>query len=76
MNMRLIVFAAIVTAVIGAGLGVATARLTNNRFVSPSYQHLDVKFAIIGAGLGLVVGSSQESIRQLKKQRDLEDHSV
>lgn len=73
MNVRLIVFSAAVTAVIGAGLGVATAQMTGNRFVSQAYQNLDTKYAVVGAGMGLLVGGSQEAIRQLKKQRDLEE---
>jgi hypothetical protein len=73
MNVRLVVFSAIVTAMVGTGLGVATARITGNRFVSQAYQNLDTKFAIVGAGLGLIVGGSQEAVRQLKRQRDLEE---
>jgi hypothetical protein len=37
------------------------------------YQHMDQKYAVIGAVAGLLFGASQESIRQLKKQRDQEE---
>lgn len=73
MNIRLIVFSAIVTAVIGAGLGLATAEIAGPKFVSRAYQNASSKYALIGSGIGLIVGGSQEAVRQLKKQRDQEE---
>lgn len=73
MNIRLILFSAIVTAAVGVGLGLVTAEVAGPKFVSQAYRHMDTKYAILGGGLGLIVGGSQEAVRQLKKQRDLEE---
>jgi hypothetical protein len=37
------------------------------------YQHLEQKYMAIGGVSGLLIGMGQESLRQLKQQRDRED---
>jgi hypothetical protein len=73
MNIKLIIFSAIVTSLIGTGIGAGAAEIAAPQFVSQTYQNLHTKYAVIGAVAGLLVGGSQEAIRQLKRQRDRED---
>jgi hypothetical protein len=73
MNIKLIIFSAIVTSAIGTGIGVGAAEIAAPQFVSQTYQNIHTKYAVIGAAAGLLVGGSQEAIRQLKRQRDRED---
>jgi hypothetical protein len=74
MNYKLIIFSGIITASIGAVAGLAAAQIGQRdfnrlRYESPYYQNLHEKYALIGAGLGLVLGIGQECIRELKAQR-------
>ncbi len=73
MNRKLIVFSALFTAVVGAVIGLAAARMHHGRFASSLYQDLSRKYAIAGATAGLLVGAGQEAVRQLKYQRDAEE---
>ncbi|UZQ55557.1 hypothetical protein OOK60_05650 [Trichothermofontia sichuanensis B231] len=73
MNRKLIVFSALFTAVIGAVIGLAAARMHHGCFASSLYQDLGRKYAIAGATAGLLVGAGQEAVRQLKHQRDTEE---
>jgi L-cystine uptake protein TcyP (sodium:dicarboxylate symporter family) len=73
MNIKLIIFSGIVTAIIGSVIGVGTAKITANRYTSTIYQNVDTTYAEIGLVTGLLVGTSQETLRQLKKQRDREE---
>jgi hypothetical protein len=73
MNIRLILFSAVITAGVGVGLGLGVAEIAGPKFISETYRNVDTKYALVGAGLGLVVGGSQEAVRQLKKQRDAEE---
>lgn len=73
MNLRLIVFSGVVTAVIGSGLGLVLANMFPTPYTSSFYQNLDRKYAAAGAVAGLLFGSSQEALRQLKKQREQEE---
>lgn len=73
MNGRLIVFSAVLTAIVGSVVGVAAAEIAQPKFQSEMYRNLHPKYAVVGSIVGLVVGGSQEAIRQLKKQRDQED---
>lgn len=74
MNLRMILFSGVVTALIGAMIGLAAARIGQRdfnqlRFESKAYQDLHRKYALIGAALGLAAGIGQECVRELKKQR-------
>lgn len=73
MNARLIVFSGIVTAGLGAVLGVVIASLAPCPYGSDLYKDLDQKYAIVGAISGLLVGASQEMIREAKEERDREE---
>jgi hypothetical protein len=73
-NLRMIVFSGVVTALIGSMIGLAAARIGQRdfnqlRFESQAYQDLHGKYALIGAGLGLAAGIGQECVRELKEQR-------
>uniref|UniRef100_B8HPN5 Uncharacterized protein n=1 Tax=Cyanothece sp. (strain PCC 7425 / ATCC 29141) TaxID=395961 RepID=B8HPN5_CYAP4 len=76
MNIKLIIFSAVVTALVGAMLGVATSEIARTRFQSAIYREPQPKYAIVGGITGLVVGAAQESIRQLKKKQDEEDQQA
>ncbi len=74
MNLRMILFSGVVTALIGSMIGLAAARIGQRdfnqlRFESKAYQDLHKKYALVGAGLGLAVGIGQECVRELKAQR-------
>ncbi len=73
MNRKLIGFCGLMTAAAGAVLGLAVAELAANQYASPIYQDMHRKYAIGGAVLGLLVGTGQETVRQLKVQRDREE---
>lgn len=73
MNPKLIAFSGIVTAFLGAGIGFVVAYLLPCPYTSQLYQDLEKKYAIIGAVAGLLIGSSQEMIRELKQERDAEE---
>lgn len=73
MNIRQIVGSALISAGIGALLGLIVARIAAPEFVSKQYQELPERYPAIGAVAGAIVGASQCAILQLKKQRDQED---
>ena len=67
MNRKRIIFSGIVTALLGAGIGWIVGR---SLFPSPYYRSLGVKYAVVGATAGSLLGCAQETVRQLKQQRD------
>jgi len=52
------------------------ASLAPTQYKGELYQDLDRKYAIIGTVAGLVLGASQEAIRQLKQQCDREEEAI
>jgi hypothetical protein len=78
MNLRLVLFSACVTALVGAGIGFGISRIERNpsqiryqnRYVYQSmYQRY---FTGAGAGAGFVIGAGLQIVKQLKDQRDRE----
>jgi hypothetical protein len=77
MNVKLIIFSGIVTAALGFIMGLAIAQIGQKDFnrlhyESQFYDDLNDSYGLIGAGLGFAIGTSQECVRELKKQRDRE----
>lgn len=75
MNFRLVLFSGIVTALIGAMIGLAATQLGQRnfnqmRFRSEAYKALYGRYALIGAGVGFAVGVGQECVRELKAQQE------
>lgn len=73
MNMKLILFSAVLTSFVGACIGLGVAEVAAPRYVSRTYRELPDKYVYVGAVAGLVIGGCQEAVRQLKKQRDEEE---
>ncbi|MDJ0598030.1 MAG: hypothetical protein QNJ37_04225 [Crocosphaera sp.] len=65
MNIRKILFAGIITALIGAMFGLAVTKIAQRE------QRKKI-LVVTGATLGFVIGAFQESIQQQKKLRDEE----
>jgi hypothetical protein len=77
MNIRLVLFSGLITAGIGAVVGLAAAKIGQRdfnqlRYEGQSYQELYKSYALIGAGLGFAAGVGQECLWELKAQRDRE----
>lgn len=75
MNYRLVVYSAMMTALIGGLFGWAMSYigqpdLNRQRYESQFYQTLYRRYPLIGAGLGLVAGAGFAVISQTRKQRD------
>ncbi|MBE9224946.1 hypothetical protein IQ264_05635 [Phormidium sp. LEGE 05292] len=73
MNLKLIVFSSLITAIIGAMLGFGVGKVFGPKYSSQIYQNIPAKYAVVGGVAGFIIGGCQESIRQLKKQRDEEE---
>ncbi|MBD2773204.1 hypothetical protein ICL16_14285 [Iningainema sp. BLCCT55] len=75
MNIKLIIFSGIMTALVGAMLGLAAAQIGQRGFNQPKfegqyYQDLHNRYTLIGAGLGFIVGVGQECVREMKTDRE------
>jgi hypothetical protein len=73
MNIRLILFSAILTSAIGGVVGIGVGKAFAPGYESRIYRELPSKYGYVGAATGLLIGGCQEAVRQLKKQRDEED---
>ncbi len=75
MNQRKIWFAGLVTAVIGVGIGVVLAKIVDSPYTSQAYQDRRIEriYMVIGGVGGLIVGTTQEALRQLQEQRDRDE---
>jgi hypothetical protein len=74
MNTKKILFSAIVTGIVGTGLGLITLALAPVPYSGKLYKDLQSTYTIIGGIAGLLIGASQETVRQLKKERDDEEN--
>jgi hypothetical protein len=72
MNYKLLFFSGMVTMAIGLGLGIIFTVLFATPYTSGLYREQRNSFIAIGAIGGLLVGVSQEAIRQLKRKQDQE----
>lgn len=71
MNGKRIIFSGIMSSLIGLGLGLVLAHVFQTPYRAiPIYQNQRPKYMIIGAVAGLILGSSQEAVRQLKQESD------
>jgi hypothetical protein len=75
MNIKLIIFSGVMTALVGAVIGLAAAQIGQRgfnqlKFQGQYYQDLHNKYTLIGGSLGLVVGVAQECVRELKADRE------
>ncbi len=77
MNIKLIIFSGIMTALVGAVIGLAATKIGQRNFNQLEYEGqyykgLHEKYVLIGVGLGFAVGAGQECIRELKAERNRE----
>lgn len=63
MNIRKVIFAGIITALIGAMFGLAVTKIAQK-------ERREKILVVSGATLGFVIGVFQESVQQQKKLRD------
>ena len=73
MNQRKIWFAGVVTAALGVGIGLVLAKIVESPYTSKNYQNLQQTYMLICGTGGLIVGTTQEALRQLQAQRDREE---
>lgn len=73
MNIRLICLGGILSAAIGAMIGLSASELARPKFESSIYQNLHPKYALAGGVLGLLAGAGIEAIHQLKQLADAEE---
>lgn len=77
MNQRKIWFAGIVTTGMGVVIGLVLAKIVESPFTSQTYQRQRLEriyMLVCGTG-GLLVGTTQEALRQLQEQRDREENN-
>ncbi|MFM7426347.1 MAG: hypothetical protein ACKO7W_15360 [Elainella sp.] len=73
MNYKLLLFSGCITMLIGMGLGMVLSALLPSPYRSGLYREQRPGYIAIGAAGGLLVGLSQEAIRQLKQRQDDEE---
>ncbi|HEY9640234.1 MAG TPA: hypothetical protein V6C57_07110 [Coleofasciculaceae cyanobacterium] len=72
MNYKMLWFTGMVTSAIGLGLGIILTALLPTPYTGGLYREQRHGFIILGTIGGLIVGISQEAIRQLKDKQDQE----
>ncbi len=73
MNKRRILFSGVITSAVGVGLGVVIFQLAPIPYSSSMYCNLKRDYLIMGGIAGLLLGASQETIRQLKRKCDQDE---
>lgn len=79
MNFRLVIFSGLLTAMVGAVLGIAAAEICNYKSNQIAYsiqeKQLDPIYIVVGAAMGAIVGAGQETVRELKQiyEEDMEN---
>jgi len=69
-NRKRILFASVVTGVVGAGTLWVLYKIAEPPYESETYQKLRPVYVIVGAVGGTLFGASQEALRQMKDERD------
>ena len=77
MNIKLIIFSGIMTALVGAVIGLAATKIGQRNFNQLEYEGqyykgLHEKYVLIGVDLGFAVRAGQECIRELKAKTNRE----
>jgi len=70
MNYKLLFFAGVVTAAVGFTLGVILVALLPTPYTGGLYREQKSGYKLAGAVGGVVIGISQEAVRQLKQKQD------
>lgn len=70
MNRKRVLFASLVTGVIGAGTLLVLSKIAEPPYESETYRKLRPVYVIAGAVGGTLFGASQEALRQMKEERD------
>ena len=69
MNIRGVLFCGLITCILGSVLGLALAEINSGDRNPNAHLH----YSIVGAAIGLVMGSAQEAIRQKAQELDEEE---
>ncbi|MCG8361698.1 MAG: hypothetical protein MJA27_00025 [Pseudanabaenales cyanobacterium] len=72
MNMRSVLFCGLVTCMLGSVLGLALAEINRGDRNPRSHLH----YSIVGAAIGLIMGSVQEAIRQKAREAADEEDTL
>ncbi|NEQ76747.1 MAG: hypothetical protein F6K24_21695 [Okeania sp. SIO2D1] len=77
MNLKLVVFSGLMMALIGSVIGLAAAEMSKSRYQCCNFTKIDKgyssakaprTYATVGAIMGFVIGSIQETVRSLKPE--------
>ena len=69
MNYRMIIYSGVMTALIGAMLGLVVSRMTDHAIVVRR-ELSGRRFAVVGTSLAFVLGAGYEAVRQEKARRE------
>lgn len=70
MQYKKIAYCSAITALVGAGLGLVLIHMFPTPYTSRAYQKLQRVYIAVGATGGLLLGASQEALRQLQQERE------
>ena len=69
MNYRMIIYSGLMTALVGAMLGVVVSRMTDHAIVVRR-ELSGRRFAVVGTSLAFVLGAGYEAVRQEKSRTE------